>query len=141
MDLTALDLRSNILMIDDFLHEDGVFEIPQPDSVQAVSQVVEALLMRVPLPAIYVQTFYKPSLRHVPIWGDQILAAIWHFAVSRIKLEGLKCFPEFNDKTFAELDGYVQRRFREQYLQVHYIYCKDDILNSYLCNKIVLFTK
>lgn len=81
MNLQSLELRPNPLLICRFIKdtEDGYFEIPQISAISnaGISQVIETLLMRIPLPTISVETHYSADpVKHIPIKGGCLLAAM-----------------------------------------------------------------
>lgn len=90
------------------------------------SQLIESLMLKIPLPMFYVSADAKENYHVVD--GLQRLTTLRNFVLSpeertdhkdeRFKLEGLEFWKELEGKHFDELDIYLQNRILETTLQV-----------------------
>ena len=90
------------------------------------SQLIESLMLKIPLPMFYVSSDAKENYHVVD--GLQRLTTLRNFILSsdernygkdeRFKLEGLEFWKELNGKSFNDLDMYLQNRILETTLQV-----------------------
>lgn len=72
-------------------------------------KLVESVLARIPLPVVYLS---EEDEDHVlVIDGQQRLTTLFRFLDGKLVLKDLVLLPEFEGKTFSELDGKTQRRF------------------------------
>jgi Protein of unknown function DUF262 len=87
---------------------------------KAQSQLIESLLIRIPLPAFYVDSSNEDCL--VVVDGIQRLTALKRFVLDgELSLEGLEYLTELTNKRFKELSRPLQRRIEETMLTVYLI--------------------
>lgn len=87
---------------------------------RAQSQLIESLLIRIPLPAFYVDGSNEDCL--VVVDGIQRLTAIKRFVLDgSLALGGLEYMTELNGKLFKDLPRSLQRRLEETMLTVYLI--------------------
>jgi hypothetical protein len=85
------------------------------------SRLVESVLLRVPLPIIYLSE--QPDGKEYVIDGQQRLTSLFAFIDGRFpggepfKLIGLTAYKELNKKSFAELDEQLQNRIQDYSLR------------------------
>lgn len=90
------------------------------------SQLIESLMLKIPLPMFYVSADVKENYHVVD--GLQRLTTLRNFILApeerndsrdeRFKLEGLEFWKELNGKCFSDLEMYLQNRILETTLQV-----------------------
>ena len=78
------------------------------------TRLVESVLARIPLPAFYLSEENEGET--IVIDGQQRLTTIFGFIEDRFPLAQLELLPELNGKSFAHLEGKLQRRFEATYL-------------------------
>jgi hypothetical protein len=115
VDLVMRRLKQNeIDLAPDFQRAAGIWK----DKAQ--SQLIESLLIRIPLPAFYVDGGNEDLL--VVVDGIQRLTAIHRFvAEGTLTLQGLEYLTDLNGKGFAALPRPLQRRIEETMLTVYLI--------------------
>lgn len=87
---------------------------------RAQSQLIESLLIRIPLPAFYMDASNEDQL--VVVDGIQRLTALRRFLIDRdLALSGLEYLTELNDKTVDDLPRPLVRRLEETMLTVYLI--------------------
>lgn len=117
--LTIDLLRSRILngeldLAPDFQRKAGIW------SLGAQSRLIESLLIRIPLPAFYVDA--TDENRWIVIDGLQRLTTIDHFVISEsLKLEGLEFLKQLNGLYYHELPRNLQRRIDETQVTIYVI--------------------
>ena len=86
----------------------------------AQSRLVESLLIRIPLPAFYLDATDDEKWQVVD--GLQRLTALKRFVLDKeLKLRGLEFLTDLHDKTFDELPRNFQRRIVEEQVTVYLI--------------------
>ena len=86
----------------------------------AQSKLIESLLIRIPLPAFYLDGANEDLL--VVVDGIQRLTALKRFVLDGdLKLQGLEYLTDLEDKGFAELSRPLQRRIEETMFTVYLI--------------------
>lgn len=100
-------------------------------SIERKSRLIESILLKIPLPSLYVSEDDKGN--YTVVDGLQRLCAISHFAdvgalnqvigtkLEAYKLSGLQSLTEYNDTAFDELPRALQRRIKETELTLHII--------------------
>lgn len=95
------------------------------------SALIESLLLRIPIPSLYVSEDEKGN--YTVVDGLQRLCAIAHFVdvaalnkavqqtLNPLRLKELESLDELNDKSFKELSRPMQRRINETELTLHVI--------------------
>lgn len=83
------------------------------------SQLIESLLLRIPLPVFYVAANEKDDWAVVD--GLQRLTTIFDFMTGEFRLSGLEYLRVLDGKTFEELDRAMQRRIEETELVINVI--------------------
>ncbi|MGF1539248.1 MAG: DUF262 domain-containing protein [Pleurocapsa sp.] len=87
------------------------------------SRLIESILIRIPLPAFYVDATNED--KWLVVDGLQRLSALKHFIndkdKNRLKLEGLEYLTELEGKTYDELERRYQRRIEETQVTVYLI--------------------
>jgi hypothetical protein len=87
---------------------------------RAQSQLIESLLIRIPLPAFYVDGGNEDCL--IVVDGIQRLTALKRFVVdTTLELRGLEYLTELEGKRFVDLSRPLQRRIEETMLTVYLI--------------------
>ncbi|HMV67956.1 MAG TPA: DUF262 domain-containing protein [Myxococcota bacterium] len=85
------------------------------------SRLIESLMIRIPLPAFYLEEDTKQD-HYIAVDGIQRLTAIRRFMVDRVlKLRGLEYLTDLDGKTYDELPRAFQRRVEEANLSVYVI--------------------
>lgn len=89
----------------------------------AKSRLIESILIRIPLPAFYIDASNED--KWLVVDGLQRLSALNHFinnkSDKRLKLSGLEYLTELNGKTYDELERRYQRRILETQTTVYLI--------------------
>jgi hypothetical protein len=89
------------------------------DSTQK-SQFIESLLLRIPIAAFYVAA--DPNDNWLIVDGLQRLHTLYGFTrLQQFELTHLEFVPQFNGKTFAQLQRNIQRRISETEFVIHVI--------------------
>ena len=83
------------------------------------SQLIESLLIRMPLPAFYFDA--TDDSRWLVVDGLQRLTAFNEFLLESMQLEGLEYLTQYDGKTFADLPRALQRIIEESQVTVHLI--------------------
>jgi len=98
-------------------NNEGVLDL-QPDfqrgfvwDVQKQSNLIESVLLRIPLPVVYVSE--ESEEETLVIDGQQRLTTLFRFMNNEFLLRNLRLLPELNGKAFRDLDGKLQRRFED----------------------------
>jgi hypothetical protein len=90
---------------------------------EAKSKLIESILIRIPLPAFYIDGTNEDEW--VVVDGLQRLSALNQFVIEksdrRLKLAGLEYLKELNNKTYDELERRYQRRILETQVTVYLI--------------------
>ncbi len=87
-------------------------------SDEAQSRLIESLLIRIPLPAFYMDASNEDSWEIID--GLQRLTALKRFILDKtLTLHGLEFLTDYNGKTFDELPRNFQRRIEETSLVVY----------------------
>lgn len=89
------------------------------------SKLIELMLMRMPLPAVYLITAYDGYYDILD--GFERLTAIYNFHKDKLPLQ-IKARPELHEKRFSDLTPQLKNRFEDQQLTIHII---DDQLPSF----------
>lgn len=122
-----VDVRSpTIDLLMKRLQQGGELQL-QPDfqrnivwSLRAKSRLIESILVRIPLPAFYVDG--TDEHRWIVVDGLQRLSAIKEFAVDKtMRLFDLEFLPQYNECRFDDLPRDLRRRFEETQVTVHVI--------------------
>jgi hypothetical protein len=92
-------------------------------TLEAKSKLIESILIRIPLPAFYIDATNEDEW--VVVDGLQRLSALKQFVIdkssNKLKLVGLEYLKELNDKTYDELERRYQRRILETQVTVYLI--------------------
>ncbi|MFK0732256.1 MAG: DUF262 domain-containing protein [Gloeotrichia echinulata GP01] len=92
-------------------------------TLEAKSKLIESILIRIPLPAFYIDATNED--KWVVVDGLQRLSALKQFMIDksdkRLKLVGLEYLKELNNKTYDELERRYQRRILETQVTVYLI--------------------
>jgi uncharacterized protein with ParB-like and HNH nuclease domain len=89
-------------------------------TITAQSKLVESVLLRIPLPAFYMDATNENNWLVVD--GLQRLTALKKFVITQeLRLEGLEFLDDFTNKTFDELPRSYQRRILETQITVFLI--------------------
>ncbi|BAY31370.1 hypothetical protein NIES2107_32290 [Nostoc carneum NIES-2107] len=90
---------------------------------EAKSKLIESILIRIPLPAFYIDATNED--KWVVVDGLQRLSAMKQFMIDktdkRLKLAGLEYLKDLNNKTYDELERRYQRRILETQVTVYLI--------------------
>ncbi|TVP65471.1 MAG: DUF262 domain-containing protein [Nodularia sp. (in: Bacteria)] len=90
---------------------------------EAKSKLIESILIRIPLPAFYIDATNEDEW--VVVDGLQRLSALKQFMIDkskkRLKLVGLEYLKELSNKTYDELERRYQRRILETQVTVYLI--------------------
>jgi len=90
---------------------------------EAKSKLIESILIRIPLPAFYIDGTNEDEW--IVVDGLQRLSALKQFMIDksdkRLKLVGLEYLKELNNKTYDELERRYQRRILETQVTVYLI--------------------
>jgi hypothetical protein len=107
IDLLLARLRENeIDLAPDFQRKAGIW------SNDAQSRLIESMLIKIPLPAFYLDA--TDDDRWIVVDGLQRLTALRRFAITQeMKLTGLEFLSQFEGKTYNELPRGFQRRILE----------------------------
>ena len=144
-DPKLVDIESKPMVLSnivDRLKNDGIVLDPNfqrnPDlwDKQKQSRLIESLLIRIPLPIFYFDMSEDEKL--IVVDGLQRLSAIKNFMATAsdedncLRLQGLEYLKELEGKSFDELAPNLQRRLREQTIQVYLIKAgtPDNVKNS-----------
>lgn len=96
--------------------------LPELWKPERMSQLIESLLIRLPLPVFY---FDGSNDVWEVVDGLQRLSAFKRFMVDEgdkaLRLTGLEYLTEYNGKTFAELPAFLQTRIEESQLLIYII--------------------
>lgn len=96
--------------------------LPELWKPEKMSQLIESLLIRLPLPVFY---FDGSNDVWEVVDGLQRLSAFKRFMVdegdSALRLTGLEYLTEYNGKTFSELPAFLQTRIEESQLLIYII--------------------
>lgn len=86
----------------------------------AQSRLIESILVRIPLPAFYMDTTDEDTW--VVIDGLQRLTTLYRFVITKeLRLSGLEFFTQLNGKNYDELPRSFQRRIRETQVTAYLI--------------------
>lgn len=108
IDEEALDLAPNFQRQTDVWKND------------AKSRLIESILIRIPLPAFYIDA--TDEEKWLVVDGIQRLFALKQFVTDKkLKLSGLEYLTNFKDKTFDQLDRRYQRRIEETQVTTYLI--------------------
>ncbi len=92
-------------------------------TLEAKSKLIESILIRIPLPAFYIDGTNEDEW--VVVDGLQRLSALNQFVIDktdkRLKLAGLEYLKELNNKNYDELERRYQRRILETQVTVYLI--------------------
>jgi hypothetical protein len=92
-------------------------------TLEAKSKLIESILIRIPLPAFYIDATNEDEW--VVVDGLQRLSALKQFVIdksaNRLQLVGLEYLKELKDKTYDELERRYQRRILETQVTVYLI--------------------
>jgi hypothetical protein len=92
-------------------------------TLEAKSKLIESILIRIPLPAFYIDATNEDEW--VVVDGLQRLSALKQFMIDksdkRLRLVGLEYLKELNNKTYDELERRYQRRILETQVTVYLI--------------------
>lgn len=83
------------------------------------SQLIESLLLRIPLPVFYVSA--DPSDKWAVVDGLQRITTIYDFMVGQFKLSGLEYLTSLEGSKFDDLDRSMKRRIEETELVINVI--------------------
>lgn len=98
----------------DFQRMEGIW------SDRAQSQLIESLLIRIPLPAFYMDATNDD--KWLVIDGLQRLTALKRFVIDKsLKLKGLEFLHEYEGKTFDEIPRSLQRRIEESQVTLYLV--------------------
>lgn len=88
----------------------------------AQSRLIESMMIRIPLPAFYMNEDEEKGDLWVVIDGLQRLTAMRRFIIDRtLKLRRLEFWKEYENKTFDELPRLLQRRLEETQVVVYLV--------------------
>lgn len=114
IDLLAKRIKgSEIDLAPDFQRKAGLWSHKQK------SQLIESLLIRIPLPAFYFDA--TDDSRWLVVDGLQRLTTFNDFLLENMQLEGLEYLTPYEGKTFADLPRALQRIIEESQVTVHLI--------------------
>jgi hypothetical protein len=82
-------------------------------SLDEQARFIESVLLRIPLPAIYIAEQETDSFHRIVIDGQQRLLTVFGFLEGDFALSGLTLLPELNGKHFHDLESKRQRRFED----------------------------
>lgn len=86
------------------------------------SRLIESILIRIPLPAFYVDATNEDEDQWLVVDGLQRLSALKHFVNDKkLKLCGLEYLKELEGKTYDQLERRYQRRIEETQVTVYLI--------------------
>lgn len=86
------------------------------------SRLIESILIRIPLPAFYIDAANHIDDKWLVVDGLQRLSALKQFILDRtLKLTGLEYLTELENKTYIELERRYQRRIEETQVTVYVI--------------------
>jgi hypothetical protein len=88
-------------------------------SIKQKSQLIESLLIRIPLPAFYFDA--TNASRWLVVDGLQRLTTFKEFILGDMKLDGLEYLVQCNGKSFGELPRPLRRDIEESQVTVHSI--------------------
>ncbi|MEH1911033.1 MAG: DUF262 domain-containing protein [Nostoc sp.] len=89
-------------------------------TLEAKSKLIESILIRIPLPAFYIDATDED--KWVVVDGLQRLSALKHFVIDKsLKLVGLEYLKELKNRTYDELERRYQRRILETQVTVYLI--------------------
>lgn len=88
-------------------------------SVKQSAELVESILMGIPIPTIYLFEM-KDGTKQV-VDGRQRISAILNFLNNKFSLKDLKILPQCNGKKFSELDSKMQGIFEDYQLSFYII--------------------
>ena len=98
-------------------NNEGILDL-QPDfqrgfvwDAQKQSNLIESVLLRIPLPVVYVSE--ESEEKTLVIDGQQRLTTLFRFMNNEFLLRNLRLLPELNGRSFHDLDGKLQRRFED----------------------------
>ena len=82
---------------------------------KTASQLIESLLLNVPIPPIYLAE--DEEAEHDVIDGQQRIYTLYRFFDNQFKLSGLKILTELNGRKFFEMDSKLQKKLRKKTLR------------------------
>ncbi len=98
-------------------YDKGILDL-QPDfqrglvwSLEKQSALVESVLLRIPIPVIYLSEENEQQL--LVIDGQHRLTTLFDYMKDRFALRGLSLLPELNGRKFSGLEPRLQRRFED----------------------------
>ena len=107
------DKKPSLVILDSDFQREGVW------STQQKRELIESILMGLPLPIFYFNQ--DKSGRLIVIDGRQRLNAIFSFLNNEFSLDKLKILDEFNKKKFRDLDPVYQSKIEDYQLMAHII--------------------
>lgn len=107
------DKIPSLVVLDSDFQREGVWKIQQQ------RELIESILMGLPLPIFY---FNEDKMgRLIVIDGRQRLSAIFSFLNNEFALDKLKILDEFNKKKFKDLDPVYQSKIEDYQIMAHVI--------------------
>lgn len=115
IDLLMTRVRENeIDLMPEFQRSAGIW------STGAQSRLIESVLIRIPLPAFYMDATDEEHL--IVVDGLQRLTTLGRFIIDqKLRLRGLEFLDDFTGKKFSELPRQFQRRIQETQVTVYLI--------------------
>ena len=115
MDAVIKRIRNNeINLSPDFQRQAGVW------TPKTQSQLIESMLMKIPLPAFYMDA--TDDSHWLVVDGLQRLTTVKNFVVDKVMaLQGLEYLIELNGKKFDEIPRHLQRRIEETDIVIYQI--------------------
>jgi hypothetical protein len=115
IDLLMTRVRENeIDLMPEFQRSSGIW------SNGAQSRLIESILIRIPLPAFYMDATDEEHL--IVVDGLQRLTTLRRFVIDeKLRLRGLEFLDDFTGKKFSELPRQFQRRIQETQVTVYLI--------------------
>ena len=107
------DKKPSLVILDSDFQREDVWGIQQQ------RELIESILMGLPLPIFYFNQDKQGRL--IVIDGRQRLNAIFSFMNNEFALDKLKILDDFNKKKFSDLDGVYQSKIEDYQLMAHVI--------------------
>lgn len=105
--------RGDIILNPDFQRTDKIWTLQQK------SELIESIIMGIPLPVIY---FFQDEKGYKQVVdGRQRLTCIFTFLNNEFKLQKLNIFSDLNGKYFKDLDSYLQNKIEDYQLEIYTI--------------------
>jgi hypothetical protein len=111
--LTRRIQHDEIDLASDFQRRPGLWSKKQK------SQLIESLLIRIPLPSFYFDA--SDDARWLVVDGLQRLVAFKDFMLGKMTLDGLEYLTPYNGKSFEELPRPLRRAIEESQVTIHLI--------------------